>query len=241
VTRKLIVNDGRNQRERPLAGRVVVGRDPSCHITDTDPLLSARHAEIAVASGEVTVRDLGSRNGVLLNGVKVGQASLRSGDVMQLGGLRLTYIEDAAATTARPARYADDETMVLDEDATIARPAETIAGDEVTVVHAAEDDMTAPMRVAPTVMLAASGDAGVAVVDAAPAPAQQTTTLRTPITLLALGVWAATAIPYVWVSLRATNSPGWPIHAILLGLPLAAAILGARFLSSRIGGAAVGK
>ena len=45
MIRKLLVNDGRSERELLLDGTIVVGRDPSCHINDLDPLLSRRHAE----------------------------------------------------------------------------------------------------------------------------------------------------------------------------------------------------
>jgi len=96
VSRKLVVNDGRRERELLLVGTMVVGRDPTCDISDADPLLSRRHVEFIAGSKEVTVRDLGSRNGILVNGVKIAQSVLRAGDVVQVGHLQVRFVEDAA-------------------------------------------------------------------------------------------------------------------------------------------------
>jgi FHA domain-containing protein len=95
MIRKLILSDGRSERELILKGTLVVGRDPSCHVNDLDPLLSRRHAEFVSGRQGVMVRDLGSRNGILVNGVKVPQQLLVPGDIVQLGHLELRYIEDS--------------------------------------------------------------------------------------------------------------------------------------------------
>jgi predicted component of type VI protein secretion system len=94
VKRKLVVNDGRSEREVLLVGPIVIGRDPSCHISDLDPLLSRRHAEFVPRPSGLLVRDLGSRNGILVNGSKVPERLLTSGDVVQLGHLQLRYVEE---------------------------------------------------------------------------------------------------------------------------------------------------
>lgn len=73
---------------------MIVGRDPACDISDAaDPLLSRRHAEFSSAQ-EATVRDLGSRNGILVNGVKTPHAVLRAGDVVQVGHLQVKFIDE---------------------------------------------------------------------------------------------------------------------------------------------------
>ncbi len=79
------------------SGTIVVGRDPSCHINDLDPLLSRRHAEFVAGPDGVIVRDLGSRNGILVNGNKVPRKALTPGDIVQLGHLELRYVEDVSA------------------------------------------------------------------------------------------------------------------------------------------------
>lgn len=94
IVRKLLVNDGRAEREVLLVGTIVVGRDPSCQLTDLDPLLSRRHAEFVPSNKGVTVRDLKSRNGILVNGDKVPERLLKPGDVVQLGHLHVRYVEE---------------------------------------------------------------------------------------------------------------------------------------------------
>ena len=84
MIRKLLLNDGRAERELVLKGTIVVGRDPSCHINDLDPLLSRRHAEFVAGPDGAIVRDLGSRNGILVNGNKVPQV-LKPGDIVRWG------------------------------------------------------------------------------------------------------------------------------------------------------------
>jgi pSer/pThr/pTyr-binding forkhead associated (FHA) protein len=94
IVRKLLVSDGRNEREVLLVGTIVVGRDPSCQLNDLDPLLSRRHAEFVPSGKGVTVRDLESRNGILVNGDKVPEHLLKPGDVVQLGHLHVRYMEE---------------------------------------------------------------------------------------------------------------------------------------------------
>jgi pSer/pThr/pTyr-binding forkhead associated (FHA) protein len=94
IVRKLVVTDGRTERELLLVGTIVVGRDPSCQLNDLDPLLSRRHAEFVTTSKGVTVRDLKSRNGILVNGDKVPEHALKPGDVIQLGHLHVRYVEE---------------------------------------------------------------------------------------------------------------------------------------------------
>ena len=99
IVRKLIVSDGRTERELLLVGRIVVGRDPTCQLNDLDPLLSRRHAEFVSTARGVTIRDLRSRNGILVNGEKVPEHALKPGDMIQLGHLHLTYVEEPLVTT----------------------------------------------------------------------------------------------------------------------------------------------
>jgi hypothetical protein len=94
IVRKLLVSDGRTERELLLVGTIVVGRDPSCQLNDLDPLLSRRHAEFVPTAKGVTVRDLKSRNGILVNGDKVPEHALKPGDEVQLGHLHVRYVEE---------------------------------------------------------------------------------------------------------------------------------------------------
>lgn len=80
-------------QEFDLVGpEVILGRSPDCHITIEDPLISRRHARIALRDDKALVSDLGSRNGLKLNGRGIeGEVELRDGDRIRLGTQELLF------------------------------------------------------------------------------------------------------------------------------------------------------
>ena len=90
---------------------VVIGRSPECHITIEDPLVSRQHAKIVLdAEAEPRVVDLGSRNGVRVNGNKVATtATLTHGDRLRLGTQELVFYQ--AKRQRREARTTGFMTM----------------------------------------------------------------------------------------------------------------------------------
>lgn len=67
-------------------GEFIIGRSAVCQLVLDDVLVSRRHARILVADRTVTLEDLGSANGVELNGAKLdGQRSLVAGDRITIG------------------------------------------------------------------------------------------------------------------------------------------------------------
>jgi hypothetical protein len=64
---------------------VTIGRSDHCDISVKDSSMSGRHVEVSKINGEIKVRDLGSANGVFLNGERVDEAELFDGDVLRLG------------------------------------------------------------------------------------------------------------------------------------------------------------
>ncbi len=95
MSRKLVIDDGRSQRELLVVGTMVVGRDPECEISSSDPRLSRKHAEFRATSSSVMVRDLGSRNGVRVNGKPVTEATLAPGDVVSIAHLSMQFLDEA--------------------------------------------------------------------------------------------------------------------------------------------------
>jgi len=76
--------------------RMTLGRDETCDIPLTGTTISRRHAEIfSDPFGRWWVRDLGSRNGVYLDGQRVAERALRAGDLLRIGefGVALEQIE----------------------------------------------------------------------------------------------------------------------------------------------------
>ena len=77
-------------------GEFAIGRSASCQLSLDDPLVSRRHAVFTVAAGSVRVEDLGSRNGVLVNGQRIeGKVKVQPGDKVLIGSQELTLIEIA--------------------------------------------------------------------------------------------------------------------------------------------------
>jgi hypothetical protein len=73
----------------------VIGRSRDCDVVLGDDNVSRRHAEIRPSGGSWIVKDLGSTNGVKVNGRRIqGPQSLKRGDTIQLGTARLTFEQE---------------------------------------------------------------------------------------------------------------------------------------------------
>ncbi len=64
---------------------VQIGRADECDITLNSQNVSRRHARVFVYQGRPYVQDLGSRNGVYVNGVRTQEQALSSGDTLTMG------------------------------------------------------------------------------------------------------------------------------------------------------------
>lgn len=82
-----------------LVDTIAVGRDPRCDVNAADPRLSRRHAEFAASGPTVVVRDLNSRNGILVNGRRLTEAVLHPGDVVQIAQLVVTFLSNIETET----------------------------------------------------------------------------------------------------------------------------------------------
>jgi Protein of unknown function (DUF3662)/FHA domain len=72
----------------------VLGRANECELRLDDPGISRRHAEIRVNGGEAEIIDLGSTNGIRVNGKAVSSARLLDGDRIDLGSTSLVFRRD---------------------------------------------------------------------------------------------------------------------------------------------------
>jgi hypothetical protein len=79
-------------------GVTTIGRSLDCHLTIEDPLVSRRHAQLVVYEDGVQLVDLGSRNGVRVNGAIVREPTmLRNGDRLRIGTQDLVFSRVEAA------------------------------------------------------------------------------------------------------------------------------------------------
>src|ERR1700722_16201451 len=83
---------------------LLIGRPPECHIQIDSRKISRRHCCIAQVSDYLIVRDLGSTNGVRINGVRVVEGRLVAGDELTIGShrYRVTWDAELAARPAKP-------------------------------------------------------------------------------------------------------------------------------------------
>ncbi len=102
---RIIVLDGPDAGlSLPLrTGANTVGRDPSCDVVVSDPMVSKRHARVNVTD-TVEIIDLGSANGVAVGGDLVQRCVIRSEDRIVIGDsvLRVEHHGNAAAHQAGP-------------------------------------------------------------------------------------------------------------------------------------------
>ena len=89
--------------QRPV---LLIGRHPECDARLDRPQVSRRHCCLAQAYDRLLIRDLGSRNGVRVNGRLVGEAQLHPGDEVAIA--QLIYRLEADPAAARPEPMAPD-------------------------------------------------------------------------------------------------------------------------------------
>jgi hypothetical protein len=94
--------------EFPLAGdkQIVIGRSSELDMVLVEDMVSRKHAKIMIASGTITIEDLGSTNGTFVNGEKVKQARLKEGDRILIGTSILKLIHQGADSPELDAKAA---------------------------------------------------------------------------------------------------------------------------------------
>jgi predicted component of type VI protein secretion system len=153
----------------PLVGtNFKIGRGETCHLRPNSEQVSREHAEFTISGDSVIVRDLGSRNGTLVNGKALtAECRLKDRDLVQVGPLTFAVsITDepaakAAAAPAAPATAAkakgslDDvsgdeiDSWLLGEGAGAAAERPTVYGGDTITITAFKDAKSAPSKPQP--------------------------------------------------------------------------------------------
>ena len=83
---------------------ILIGRHPDCDVVIANSAkVSRRHCCVAQINDAYFVRDLGSMNGVRVNGTRVTQAVLNPNDQLAIGDVPYVFQPDAIRAVARPA------------------------------------------------------------------------------------------------------------------------------------------
>lgn len=73
------------ERYRVSAQGLLIGRGPGNHVSIHDQQVSRRHARIWVEDTGLNIEDMGSRNGILLNGKVTRRSAVKPGDIIAIG------------------------------------------------------------------------------------------------------------------------------------------------------------
>jgi predicted component of type VI protein secretion system len=144
---KLLILTGKHQGKRlTLPDRdVVVGRSEECNITLKTEEVSRQHCRLSIADGQLSVCDLGSRNGTLVNGREVmGVTALQDGDELQIGPMKFRVQTEPSENRKPPGDVARDGAASggkADEDEIASWLSES--SDDTRTIKAAKDDDTA--------------------------------------------------------------------------------------------------
>ncbi len=69
----------------------IFGRDEKDDVRLADPWISHSHCELFQQGGMLVVRDLDSKNGVFMHGVRIREAEVMPGDCLTLGRTEITF------------------------------------------------------------------------------------------------------------------------------------------------------
>ena len=92
-------------------GQFTLGRGANSDIILQDDWVSRAHARLDVSAAGCTLTDLGSANGISVNGVRVTETTLNPGDVVMIGTTTVRLIPTSADATP--------EVIALDSEAQV--------------------------------------------------------------------------------------------------------------------------
>lgn len=88
---KPILNFGNGNQYEIVDTEIAIGRSQQCHVVLEDRRSSRKHSLIIKDDKKYLIKDLGSANGTLVNGDRVDQQELQSGDEIQIGDTKFTF------------------------------------------------------------------------------------------------------------------------------------------------------
>jgi sigma-B regulation protein RsbU (phosphoserine phosphatase) len=92
----IVTGEGDERRRVPVGDGLTIGRAGQCSLMIRDSAASRQHLEITFTGNGYECRDLGSRNGTLVNGVAIQNSELQNGDQIHIGEtlLKFEYAEE---------------------------------------------------------------------------------------------------------------------------------------------------
>jgi pSer/pThr/pTyr-binding forkhead associated (FHA) protein len=156
---KLVVLGGKHpgQEIAVVVPEFLIGRAPDCKLRPNSDMVSRKHCVIAVGEGRVTIRDLGSRNGTIVNEHKItGEHELRTGDKLRIGPLEFeVHLSTSVSGKKKPKVHSVQEAAVRTVESAVPRDHEEDIdewlNEEDTVNDTKKNRLTTAAYVPPTV------------------------------------------------------------------------------------------
>jgi len=104
----IVFGSGEDRRRVPVGSSLTVGRAGHCALVIRDSAASRQHLEIRTSDGDYVCRDLNSRNGTVVNGVRTRSCKLHHGDRIEIGETTFRFEVGNENVTAAP-----DKTVFL--------------------------------------------------------------------------------------------------------------------------------
>ena len=139
--------------------KFMIGRADDCQLKSRNELISRYHCVLLTEEGYVGVRDLGSRNGVFVNGEKIDQETeLRNGDRLTIGPLEFEVVVSVAMSAGKKPKVESIADVVA---RTVEQNSLSAAGKEEDHLSSwiLEDDSADASPVEPTIVMKPSEDA----------------------------------------------------------------------------------
>ncbi len=99
---------------------LVIGRGQNTGTRLKDPQVSRTHCQIQIKNGKAVLTDSGSAGGTFVNGKKISEQILRSGDIIQIGGTQLKIEQGgthgASTVIASPVSKSTEHKMPVVQD-----------------------------------------------------------------------------------------------------------------------------
>lgn len=105
MAKLFLVKEGTGEKI-PITSHMIVGRTKECNLVIEDPAVSRKHFEIIPKENGVYLKDLGSTNGTYVNGHRLSEGILHSGDYIQIGR---TVLKFQAEENNEPSKFETDK------------------------------------------------------------------------------------------------------------------------------------
>src|SRR5258707_15840708 len=98
MAKLVVLSAGMTGRTHELkVDKTTIGRVEDNTFQIAEPSVSSHHCELHLRGNEILVKDLNSTNGTFINGEKVSESVLKTGQVLRLGQIEMRLETDAAA------------------------------------------------------------------------------------------------------------------------------------------------